>query len=65
MEEILQADEEQWEWLTEVEATLEELQILRDSPEKPPSLNDGFNEPKTEPRFGGQTSRFPDGSISV
>ena len=55
MEEILQSDEAQWEWLTEVEARLEELQMLKDSPEKPPSLNDGFTEPNVPPRFGGKT----------
>ena len=53
MEEILKADEAQWEWLTEMEARLEELQIMRDSPEKQEPLNDGFTCPKPEPRFGG------------
>ena len=52
MEEILKDDEEQWGWLTEIESRIEELQILRDSPEKPPALNDGFICPKPEPRFG-------------
>ena len=58
MEEILTVDEAQWEWLTEVEARLEELQIMRDSPEKQEPLNDGFTCPKPEPRFGGNSMAY-------
>ena len=35
---VVTEDEAQWEWLTKIEAKLEELMLLNESPEKQPNL---------------------------
>ena len=55
MTEIIRADDDQWSWLTEIETKIEELQILKDSPEKDPRRNRAFVEENGEAKFGGKT----------
>ena len=46
--EVLVEDEKQWDWLTEIEAKLEELMMMRVSPEKGADANNAFLEDKKE-----------------
>ena len=38
LKEVVAEDEDQWDWLTKIEAKLEELMLLNESPEKQPNL---------------------------
>ena len=46
--EAMVEDEKQWDWLTEIEAKLEELMMMRVSPEKGADANNAFLEDKKE-----------------
>ena len=52
MAEAMVEDEKQWDWLLEIESKLEELMIMRESPEKGGGANEdkGFMERGMEPR---------------
>ena len=60
MVEALAEDENQWEWLLEIESKLEELMIMKISPEKGggENRNNGFKEERMEPKDGADYHEF-------
>ena len=60
MVEALAEDENQWEWLLEIESKLEELMIMKISPEKGGGKNGNnvFKEERMEPKDGADYHEF-------